>query len=154
MKLPKEKYKEYIKSEDWQDVRRRYFASKLWKVQGKKCYCCEERKPVDLHHKTYKRLGYERLGDLIAICRDCHNETHELVKIGCGLYVAAKKIRQIKTCKKSAVRVYQTIANQNRGKLRKKKKKKKRDGWFHGLNKRDRALLKMELSLRDRGIKY
>ena len=31
---------------------------------------------VDLHHKTYERLGCELLSDLQALCRDCHATAH------------------------------------------------------------------------------
>lgn len=33
-----------------------------------------------MHHKTYKRLGKERLTDLILLCEDCHLELHYRVK--------------------------------------------------------------------------
>jgi hypothetical protein len=32
---------------------------------------------VDLHHKTYRRLGEELLDDLVPLCRDHHDELHE-----------------------------------------------------------------------------
>jgi 5-methylcytosine-specific restriction endonuclease McrA len=70
-------YAEYIRSEAWQEVRRRFWASKL----PKECYCCgREDGPMDLHHRTYKNLGNERLMDLVPLCRDCHLTVHEMVR--------------------------------------------------------------------------
>ena len=57
-------YAEYIQSEAWQEVRRRFWASKL----PKECYCCgQEDGPKDLHHRTYKNLGNETLGTLCPV---------------------------------------------------------------------------------------
>lgn len=68
-------YKEYLSSNHWSDVKNRYYASKL----PKKCGRCLQKKPCDLHHKTYKRIGEERLTDLILLCRECHYESHQLL---------------------------------------------------------------------------
>lgn len=70
-------YRDYLRSEHWQSVRARFYASKLY-TGG--CHCCfATNKPLEIHHKSYKRLGCERLNDLIAVCRDCHQQTHALV---------------------------------------------------------------------------
>ena len=152
MRISKSKYRQYIKSSEWADVRKRYFKSKLWK---KVCYCCGKKDVrVDLHHKTYKRLGYEKLCDLIAICRNCHNKTHELVKIGHSLYNAAKRIRQVESKGRPWKQAVEIALNHKKSKERKKAKIEQNKKWFKGLGKRDANLLKMELSLRMRGIKY
>ena len=57
----------YLQSDHWQEVRRR----KL-KQAGYKCEACGEKTKLDIHHKTYERLGKERLDDLQALCRPCH----------------------------------------------------------------------------------
>jgi 5-methylcytosine-specific restriction endonuclease McrA len=70
-------YAEYIQSGAWQQVRRRFCASRL----PKDCYCCaRDDGPKDLHHRTYKNLGHENLRDLVPLCRDCHNRVHELAR--------------------------------------------------------------------------
>ena len=70
-------YAEYIRSEAWQEVRRRFWASRL----PKECYCCgREDGPKDLHHRTYKNLGNEHLRDLVPLCRECHDRVHEMVR--------------------------------------------------------------------------
>lgn len=34
---------------------------------------------IDTHHIDYSRIGNERFGDLIVICRSCHDELHEFI---------------------------------------------------------------------------
>lgn len=64
-----------MRSAAWQAVRARYWRSKLPKF----CFCCLALDvPLDLHHRTYKNLGNERLIDLVAVCRTCHDEIHAL----------------------------------------------------------------------------
>lgn len=78
------KYYEYINSEAWQRKRREFYSSNMFKCfvgEGKwNCYCCGRGDvPLDLHHRTYKRLYKERINiDLIPVCRECHNEIHKL----------------------------------------------------------------------------
>lgn len=70
-------YEEYLNSEWWQSFRLRYFRSK----RRKHCMCCEEPNfMVELHHKTYERLGRELLGDVLPLCREHHEEVHEILK--------------------------------------------------------------------------
>lgn len=64
-------YSEYLKSEEWQRKRKLRL-----KVAG---YCCEQcgiAAPLDIHHVTYENVGRETIDDLIALCRDCHDEKH------------------------------------------------------------------------------
>jgi len=76
-------YSEYLKSDHWQELRKRFFReSKRAKRMMKKygfyvCEFCRQSKKVNLHHATYKRLGKEHLGDLHLICDDCHELIHK-----------------------------------------------------------------------------
>ena len=96
------RYHDYIKSEAWQRKRRKFFSSKMWKTypEGLKagkfvCYCCGSDNRLDLHHRTYKRLGRERISvDLICVCRNCHNNIHKVNKSGKGLWGSAKIVRR------------------------------------------------------------
>lgn len=42
---------------------------------------CEESKFLQLHHKTYKNLGNEKLSDLVYLCNKCHHETHDYLEV-------------------------------------------------------------------------
>lgn len=73
-------YKSYLESKHWQDLRKRFYKSKLVKKIDNKivCYSCEEIKPLSLHHKTYKRMGKEKLNDLVLLCQNCHYLAHKI----------------------------------------------------------------------------
>ena len=69
-------YKNYLKSKHWISVKEKYKNSKLNKNC---CYCCNSKKNLQLHHKTYKRLYKEKLTDLIYLCDKCHTQVHLLL---------------------------------------------------------------------------
>jgi hypothetical protein len=64
-------YEDYIRSEHWTAVIDHYQASRLPQT-CLACGCVE----VDLHHRTYKRLGHEWLMDLVPLCRAHHQAVH------------------------------------------------------------------------------
>ena len=64
-------YFEYLCSDEWHLTRERFRASGLHQT----CLVCFDPN-VDLHHRTYSRLGDERLDDLVALCRRHHEEIH------------------------------------------------------------------------------
>lgn len=68
---PGSKYADYLASEHWQEVKRRYANSAV----PQRCACGKQRHA--LHHKTYVRLGCEELTDLQPVCRACHALLHE-----------------------------------------------------------------------------
>src|SRR5712691_4974365 len=43
---------------------------------GGLCSDCGSQERLEAHHLTYRRFGYEREGDLVAVCHVCHNERH------------------------------------------------------------------------------
>jgi hypothetical protein len=73
---PSADYREYLASPHWQAIRVRYRESDL----PQRCMCGESQ--VDLHHKTYQRLGREELTDLLPLCRRCHVMVHVLERRG------------------------------------------------------------------------
>jgi hypothetical protein len=71
-----ENYAAYIKSSLWTQTRSRYWCdSDTCKVCG---LCGTSEPPLALHHRTYERVGAERLDDLVAICVACHHLIHAL----------------------------------------------------------------------------
>lgn len=94
-------YAAYMRSPQWQAVKRRFFASNMWKHNppknqgGWRCYCCEaDDVPLDVHHRTYNRLGRENIAvDLVAVCRPCHDEIHKIRKTGLSMWTATKRVR-------------------------------------------------------------
>lgn len=80
-------YSDYLKSNHWYNFKIRYYASELFRskihfggINGK-CVCCQvPDQSLDIHHMTYKRLGKEKLWDVIPLCRNCHSQVHLLIK--------------------------------------------------------------------------
>ncbi len=73
-KLGLKNYAQYLVSNEWKETKGRYRVSD----KPQSCAVCYAPN-VDLHHKTYKRLGRERLDDLACLCRRHHDELHERV---------------------------------------------------------------------------
>lgn len=64
--MTKEEYKEYLASGHWQHKRDiRIMADKV-------CQICGRPFDLNVHHMTYKNVPYERMSDLITVCRNCH----------------------------------------------------------------------------------
>lgn len=69
---------------DWQWYRNEYLKSVHWKQlkkntlqsQGRICCECGEIKGLQVHHKTYERLGHELPEDLCVLCGACHAKAH------------------------------------------------------------------------------
>ena len=70
--MNRDKYRDYMLSPAWQKKRER-----VRQRSGGKCELCGERSAVDVHHRTYARVGKERLSDLIHLCRLCHEDQHD-----------------------------------------------------------------------------
>lgn len=94
-------YADYLRSDHWRDLKRRYFKSKLLKRTPLGAACCVlcgdwgSKGPLELHHKTYKRLGREWLNDLILVCGDCHELAHAAhrLKPQFGLFSATNRLK-------------------------------------------------------------
>ena len=104
-----QQYKAYLKSPEWKAKKEKFYNSRLYKKLrengGWKCYCCEENnKSLDMHHRTYKRLGRENISiDLVPVCRECHNTIHGMEKTGIQLWEATNHVRRIHRRKKEAI---------------------------------------------------
>lgn len=60
-------YKTYLQSKKWRERRQ----AKLQQAKYR-CEKCGEREGLEVHHKTYIRLGNEKSSDLIVLCKTCH----------------------------------------------------------------------------------
>jgi 5-methylcytosine-specific restriction endonuclease McrA len=67
-------YKKYLNSEKWRKKRAYYL--RRWKY----CFVCGTSKKIHLHHKSYKRLGFEKPKDLLLLCEKCHFYLHNIKK--------------------------------------------------------------------------
>ena len=73
------KYEGYLLSQAWYEKRKLKLFNSDYTCE--KCGYCSyksiEERPLDVHHKTYERLGNELPGDLMVLCRKCHGENHQ-----------------------------------------------------------------------------
>lgn len=60
-------YEHRIRSSDWKKLK-----AEVIKARGYKCERCGSGYRLDLHHKTYERLGCERPDDVELVCKWCH----------------------------------------------------------------------------------
>jgi hypothetical protein len=65
-------YREYLKTRHWEKVKHLYYMK-----NPRNCGMCESTAILNLHHKTYERIGNEKMGDLICLCSQCHHRFHE-----------------------------------------------------------------------------
>lgn len=73
-KLP---YTEYLKSEHWRQRRRMAYN----RAKGACQVCNAKDRKLNVHHRSYERLGNEAPGDVIVLCEDCHQIFHENGKL-------------------------------------------------------------------------
>ena len=91
-------YREYLNSPHWADLKKRFYTSRFVrraKYGMPRCFaCCRFGIPMEVHHRTYKRLGKERLQDLALMCGDCHEAAHRAhaEKPYDGLWKATKRL--------------------------------------------------------------
>ena len=71
-------YEQYISSMRWLAKRRRVLDR-----DGRRCQTCFRVPPevhLQVHHKTYERLGDEPLNHLITLCSECHEAVTSVVR--------------------------------------------------------------------------
>lgn len=71
LKKPRPDYHTYLNSPEWRTMRKRAFNH-----YGYLCNLCGRDDHLNVHHRTYERLGHERLSDLTILCQDCHAAHH------------------------------------------------------------------------------
>lgn len=87
-RMTREEYMAYMKSPEWKAIR----AERL-KLDDSTCqHCGACYVPLQIHHITYKRLGEERLEDLISLCETCHKKEHERI----DQIIAVRRAKQIR----------------------------------------------------------
>lgn len=72
-----EEYQAYIKSDEWQEIRKI-----VLERDNYHCMCCgrslQENAVLAIHHNSYQHLFDERnhLDDLVTLCKVCHASVH------------------------------------------------------------------------------
>lgn len=69
-------YQDYLRSDEWERTR-----SMRYELSGDKCHKCgrsrKQARFLEVHHKTYKNLPFERMSDLMVMCGHCHEAWHQ-----------------------------------------------------------------------------
>lgn len=68
-------YREYLKTDHWQCIRQ-----KALDAAEHRCQLCYSAYRLEVHHRTYHRLGSELLSDLTVLCSDCHGWFHRRLR--------------------------------------------------------------------------
>jgi len=63
-------YNNYLKSSHWKNVKKNF-------TGRKRCKICKKRFKLNLHHKHYKTIKFERKRDLVYLCNICHKKLHK-----------------------------------------------------------------------------
>jgi len=67
-------YRAHLASVEWQVIR-----CDVLQRANYRCEACGVPWGLQVHHKTYQRLGKEDLDDLVCLCRVCHRKFHGIV---------------------------------------------------------------------------
>lgn len=79
--LNRDQYREwyhntYLKSDHWQNI------SQQKRIEAQfRCQLCNSGEKLQVHHRTYERVGKELLSDLTALCGECHDKFHKVSKV-------------------------------------------------------------------------
>lgn len=67
-------YTEYLQTREWQHKRKQALA-----LASHRCQTCGAKDvTLHVHHKTYERRGEELPGDLMVLCKACHDREHNI----------------------------------------------------------------------------
>jgi hypothetical protein len=65
-------YRDYLRTPEWRRTR----AAALHRAGHACSLDVTHASDLEVHHRTYERLGEELAGDLVVLCRDCHRIHH------------------------------------------------------------------------------
>src|SRR5262245_12430145 len=75
--LKMHEYERYLETPHWQSFRKLALESQLKKLGKNRCEnCTTDSRDLHVHHRTYERLGCERIEDVTIVCRQCHEKIH------------------------------------------------------------------------------
>ena len=69
-----ERKQAYLKSLKWNTIRKQILARDHYTCQN----CGISNVSLEVHHITYARFENESPADLVSVCRDCHQDIHNL----------------------------------------------------------------------------
>ena len=73
-------YDQYIKSNTWRNGQARLAELATSGFRCRLCNAPASEAALEVHHRTYERLGAEEPGDLTTLCRECHFVVTDLLR--------------------------------------------------------------------------
>ena len=68
-------YRSYLNSPEWQTKRKEAIER-----DGGECRLCAGKFNLEVHHKTYDRVGDEHSNDLTTLCEKCHGSVTNILR--------------------------------------------------------------------------
>lgn len=72
MNLIRMSYSDYLQTDHWHAVR-----NAALERAGHACQVCNSKERLDVHHRTYQRIGHEQDADVVVLCHACHSRFHD-----------------------------------------------------------------------------
>jgi 5-methylcytosine-specific restriction endonuclease McrA len=89
--MTKDQYAEYLQTLWWRQIAR------AMRDAYPVCQKCDFPYELNVHHRTYDRLGNEKIpDDLMVLCRSCHSREHFLQEIEKYPHLVADKVEEVK----------------------------------------------------------
>ena len=81
-------YREYLRSQEWAKTRERAL-----RLAGFRCRVCNGSSRLNVHHRSYERLGEEWDSDLTVLCKGCHGTFHNVMESGPSPHISDTDIQ-------------------------------------------------------------
>lgn len=93
-RMDRESYRQtYLRSAHWAGVRQAALER-----AGHRCQVCNADHRLDVHHRTYERVGRESPMDVTVLCRPCHDLFHDQGKLGAGRTAKVERPAASRVC--------------------------------------------------------
>lgn len=73
--MSKAEYLAYLRSSRWKEIR----TDRLKAANYSCALSARHRSQLEVHHRTYDRVGCENAEDLVVLCARCHRRFHDLL---------------------------------------------------------------------------
>ena len=73
--MNKQQYLEYLQSPLWKRK-----CLKVLEYWNHTCVICMTNNRLEVHHRTYIRVGHERFTDLVPLCHSCHTTFYPMMQ--------------------------------------------------------------------------
>ncbi len=69
-------YRQYLRTHHWKRVR-----VLALERAGYACALCPGTERLEVHHRDYRRRGFEQAEDLVVLCDECHGRHHRAIAL-------------------------------------------------------------------------